>query len=60
MESSAGTCKKFTIWVLYLRFLLGLGGDASFRRPLIVEEILVVTLTEAASEHLRGRIRDNI
>lgn len=60
IEASAGTGKTFTIGVLYLRLLLGLGGDAAFRRPLMVEEILVVTFTEAATEELRGRIRDNI
>ncbi|MHA3357184.1 exodeoxyribonuclease V subunit beta [Yersinia enterocolitica] len=60
IEASAGTGKTFTIGVLYLRLLLGLGGEAAFRRPLMVEEILVVTFTEAATEELRGRIRDNI
>ncbi|CNI13352.1 exonuclease V subunit beta [Yersinia aldovae] len=60
IEASAGTGKTFTIGVLYLRLLLGLGGDTAFRRPLMVEEILVVTFTEAATEELRGRIRDNI
>lgn len=60
IEASAGTGKTFTIGVLYLRLLLGLGGAAAFQRPLMVEEILVVTFTEAATEELRGRIRDNI
>ncbi|CNH50892.1 exodeoxyribonuclease V subunit beta [Yersinia pekkanenii] len=60
IEASAGTGKTFTIGVLYLRLLLGLGGEAAFSRPLMVEEILVVTFTEAATEELRGRIRDNI
>lgn len=60
IEASAGTGKTFTIGVLYLRSLLGLGGEAAFSRPLMVEEILVVTFTEAATEELRGRIRDNI
>ncbi|OVZ79445.1 exodeoxyribonuclease V subunit beta [Yersinia kristensenii] len=60
IEASAGTGKTFTIGVLYLRLLLGLGGNAAFSRPLMVEEILVVTFTEAATEELRGRIRDNI
>lgn len=60
IEASAGTGKTFTIGVLYLRLLLGLGGRAAFSRPLTVEEILVVTFTEAATEELRGRIRDNI
>ncbi len=60
IEASAGTGKTFTIGILYLRLLLGLGGEAAFPRPLTVEEILVVTFTEAATEELRGRIRENI
>ncbi|EPX9372409.1 exodeoxyribonuclease V subunit beta [Yersinia ruckeri] len=60
IEASAGTGKTFTIGVLYLRLLLGLGGNAAYLRPLTVEEILVVTFTEAATEELRGRIRNNI
>lgn len=60
IEASAGTGKTFTIGVLYLRLLLGLGQSAAFSRPLTVEEILVVTFTEAATEELRGRIRSNI
>ncbi|KFK92393.1 MULTISPECIES: exodeoxyribonuclease V subunit beta [unclassified Serratia (in: enterobacteria)] len=60
IEASAGTGKTFTIGVLYLRLLLGLGQAAAFHRPLTVEEILVVTFTEAATEELRGRIRSNI
>ena len=60
IEASAGTGKTFTIAALYLRLLLGLGGNAAFPRPLNVEELLVVTFTEAATEELRGRIRSNI
>lgn len=60
VEASAGTGKTYTLAALYLRLLLGLGGEAAFPRPLSVEEILVVTFTEAATEELRGRIRDNI
>lgn len=60
IEASAGTGKTFTIAALYLRLLLGLGGSAAFSRPLTVEELLVVTFTEAATEELRGRIRSNI
>ena len=57
IEASAGTGKTFTIAALYLRLLLGLGGNAAFPRPLSVEELLVVTFTEAATAELRGRIR---
>jgi exodeoxyribonuclease V beta subunit len=52
--------KNLTIAALYLRLLLGLGGNAAFSRPLSVEELLVVTFTEAATAELRGRIRSNI
>jgi len=60
IEASAGTGKTFTIGLLYLRLLLGLGGQHAYSRPLSVEEILVVTFTEAATAELRGRIRENI
>lgn len=60
IEASAGTGKTFTIAALYLRLLLGLGGEAAYPRAISVEELLVVTFTEAATEELRGRIRCNI
>ncbi|MGA9606166.1 MAG: exodeoxyribonuclease V subunit beta [Rouxiella badensis] len=60
IEASAGTGKTFTLALLYLRLLLGLGKEAAFSCRLTVEEILVVTFTEAATEELRGRIRSNI
>ncbi|ROP59568.1 DNA helicase/exodeoxyribonuclease V beta subunit [Enterobacter sp. BIGb0383] len=60
IEASAGTGKTYTIAALYLRLLLGLGGSAAFPRRVSVEELLVVTFTEAATEELRGRIRSNI
>ncbi|HEY0207654.1 exodeoxyribonuclease V subunit beta [Acerihabitans sp.] len=60
IEASAGTGKTYTLAALYLRLLLGLGQQAAYQRPLSVEEILVVTFTEAATEELRGRIRENI
>lgn len=60
IEASAGTGKTYTLAALYLRLLLGLGGKAAYSRPLSVEEILVVTFTEAATEELRNRIRVNI
>lgn len=60
IEASAGTGKTYTIAALYLRLLLGLGGTAAFPSPLSVEELLVVTFTEAATAELRGRIRANI
>lgn len=56
IEASAGTGKTYTIANLYLRVLL---GDHSLGlKP--VDRILVVTFTRAATEELRGRIRDRI
>lgn len=60
IEASAGTGKTYTIVTLYLRLLLGLGGEAAYPRRLMVEEILVVTFTEAATQELRNRILQNI
>ena len=57
IEASAGTGKTFTIAALYLRLVLGHGGDAAFATPLTPPEILVVTFTEAATKELRDRIR---
>ncbi|WP_460890680.1 exodeoxyribonuclease V subunit beta, partial [Ramlibacter alkalitolerans] len=57
IEASAGTGKTFTIAALYLRLVLGHGGEAAFPRPLTPPEILVVTFTEAATKELRDRIR---
>ena len=60
IEASAGTGKTYTICTLYLRFLLGnlLGKEQN--QPLQVDEILVVTFTQAATEELRDRIRRRI
>ncbi|PSU45427.1 exodeoxyribonuclease V subunit beta, partial [Photobacterium aphoticum] len=61
IEASAGTGKTFTIASLYLRLLLGHGSDASrHAQELTVEQILVVTFTEAATAELRDRIRARI
>jgi len=49
IEASAGTGKTYSITTLYLRLLLELGLE--------VDQILVVTFTEAATEELRDRIR---
>ncbi|QIR14841.1 exodeoxyribonuclease V subunit beta [Shewanella aestuarii] len=56
IEASAGTGKTYTISGLYLRLLLGHGGQT----PLTCEQILVVTFTNAATEELRDRIRKRI
>lgn len=60
IEASAGTGKTFTIASLYLRLLLGHGGLNSHAKELTVDQILVVTFTEAATAELRGRIRARI
>ncbi|MCE0494335.1 exodeoxyribonuclease V subunit beta [Vibrio salinus] len=61
IEASAGTGKTFTITGLFLRLLLGHGNqNASPIGPLRVEQILVVTFTEAATTELRSRIRERI
>ncbi len=57
IEASAGTGKTFTIAALYLRLVLGHGGQHAFVRSLTPPEILVVTFTEAATQELRDRIR---
>ncbi len=49
IEASAGTGKTFTLAALYLRLVLGHGGEAAFPRPLLPPEILVVTFTDAAT-----------
>ncbi|HET7863606.1 MAG TPA: UvrD-helicase domain-containing protein, partial [Burkholderiaceae bacterium] len=57
IEASAGTGKTYTIAALYLRLVLGAGGEHAYPRPLTPPEVLVVTFTEAATQELRDRIR---
>ncbi|TKB47320.1 exodeoxyribonuclease V subunit beta [Ferrimonas sediminicola] len=58
IEASAGTGKTYTIAALYLRLVLGHGGDHGHPAgALLPPEILVVTFTNAATEELRDRIR---
>ncbi|MCX8071208.1 MAG: UvrD-helicase domain-containing protein [Candidatus Binatia bacterium] len=52
IEASAGTGKTYTIANLYLRLLL--------ERNLTVEQILVVTFTNAATAELRDRLRARV
>ena len=52
IEASAGTGKTYTICGLVLRLLL--------EKNLTIEQILVVTYTEAATEDLRDRIRQKL
>ena len=61
IEASAGTGKTYTIANLYLRILLGHGSDQTrHETPLTVDQILVVTFTDAATGELRDRIRKRI
>ncbi|MFC6335630.1 exodeoxyribonuclease V subunit beta [Pseudomonas sp. CCM 7891] len=61
IEASAGTGKTFTISALYLRLVLGHGGEVSgFGRELLPPQILVVTFTDAATKELRERIRTRL
>ncbi|ALG68638.1 exodeoxyribonuclease V subunit beta [Beggiatoa leptomitoformis] len=52
IEASAGTGKTHTITILFLRLLL--------EKKLTINQILVVTFTEAATKELRDRIRKRI
>lgn len=52
IDASAGTGKTYTICWLVLRLLL--------EKQLAIEQILVVTYTEAATEDLRDRIRQKL
>ena len=58
IEASAGTGKTYTITSLYLRLLLG--HSTGVKRPLAVNEILVLTFTRTATEELRDRIRKRL
>ncbi|MGF6206290.1 exodeoxyribonuclease V subunit beta [Pseudomonas frederiksbergensis] len=61
IEASAGTGKTFTISALYLRLVLGHGGESTgFGRELLPPQILVVTFTDAATKELRERIRTRL
>lgn len=57
IEASAGTGKTWTIAALYLRLVLGHGGEHGFARPLMPPDILVMTFTRAATRELSDRIR---
>lgn len=52
VDASAGTGKTFAITTLYVRLLL--------ERGLRVDQVLVVTFTEAATAELRTRIRERL
>ncbi|MCK6553301.1 exodeoxyribonuclease V subunit beta [Candidatus Binatia bacterium] len=54
IEASAGTGKTYAITSLYVRLLLEGRADGT---PLSVQQILVVTFTDAATAELRLRVR---
>jgi len=60
IEASAGTGKTYTITALYLRYLLGLQIDGIKSEPLTLEQILVVTFTEAATSEIKDRVRNRL
>ncbi|MFL6673982.1 MAG: exodeoxyribonuclease V subunit beta, partial [Massilia sp.] len=60
IEASAGTGKTWTIAALYLRLVLGHGGEHGFARPLLPSEILVMTFTRAATRELSNRVRERL
>ena len=60
IEASAGTGKTYTITALYLRLLLGFSKDGEKQTPLSIEEILVVTFTEAATAEIKDRVRQRL
>lgn len=57
VEASAGTGKTYTLAGLVLRMLLEPSGESV---PLGIEQILVVTYTNAATDELRERIRSRL
>ncbi|RJG02577.1 exodeoxyribonuclease V subunit beta [Noviherbaspirillum sedimenti] len=57
IEASAGTGKTWTIAALYVRLVLGHGGEEGYGRPLAPSEILVMTFTRAATRELSDRVR---
>ncbi|MFY9184589.1 UvrD-helicase domain-containing protein, partial [Limnohabitans sp.] len=58
IEASAGTGKTWTIAALYVRLVLGHGGEGSAPvRPMLPQDVLVMTFTRAATRELSDRIR---
>lgn len=63
IEASAGTGKTFTISNLVVRLLLGKGltnPEIDFGEALDIENILIVTFTNAATSDLKARILEKI
>lgn len=61
IEASAGTGKTYTITNLVLRALLCVGKPGTvLERPLQLDEMLIVTFTNAATADLRRRVYERI
>jgi exodeoxyribonuclease V beta subunit len=60
IEASAGTGKTWTIAALYVRLVLGHGGENGYQRPLLPADILVMTFTRAATRELSNRVRERL
>lgn len=61
IEASAGTGKTYTITNLVLRILLGSGDRTnSLDRPLLLDDLLIVTFTNVATADLKRRIYERI
>jgi exodeoxyribonuclease V beta subunit len=58
IEASAGTGKTWTIAALYVRLVLGHGHEGTAPvRPMLPQDVLVMTFTRAATRELSDRIR---
>jgi exodeoxyribonuclease V beta subunit len=58
IEASAGTGKTWTIAALYVRLVLGHGSEGTAPvRPMLPQDVLVMTFTRAATRELSDRIR---
>ena len=58
IEASAGTGKTWTIAALYVRLVLGHGDSGTAPvRPMLPQDVLVMTFTRAATRELSDRIR---
>lgn len=60
IEASAGTGKTYTITYLIVRLLLNAGRSGNLEQALLLDQILVVTFTNAAAADLKTRIREKI
>lgn len=61
IEASAGTGKTWTIAALYVRLVLGHGSaESAPLRPMLPQEVLVMTFTRAATRELSDRIRTRL